>query len=181
MVKVEPITHGRLRVWLSDEEAAKWGLPDNEESARRLVRRVLRVTGWPPSTGLTAELFPVAGGWLLLLSNRADTERGQPRVYRLADADALCGLAEMWCRLFREASQAPRALLYEEENGYLFVVYPAESLPPAVSRLQGLTGQPIAIGLAAAAAAAEHGHLLGDERALHILGGYRACTDATKA
>lgn len=175
MVKVETIAGSRLRVWLTDEEAEKWGLlprdnPDNR-SARRLVRRAIHIARWRPGAALLAEVFPVEGGCILLLSaSPEEVTATQPAVYRLEDADALCELARRWCLLPPPVAGAPGIGLYERPEGYDLAVCPVEPLSALHRRLLEEYGRRVGAGQAAVAAAAEHGRYLGGGDALNRLG-----------
>ncbi len=161
-MKVETIAGGRLRVWLSQEETEKWGLfHRDEEGPRRLVRQVMHRAGMPWRRPLTAEVFPVEEGCVMLISSRRERENG-PCVYHLDSVGALCALADSWCRLPSQPIQ-----LYQRGDGYDLA---ADSLSDAHRRLLAEYGRPVGMGLAAPAAAAEHGRWLGDERALRQLG-----------
>lgn len=176
MVKVETIAGSRLRVWLTDKELEKWGIlpqdrPDSRQNARRLVRRALHIARWHPAATLLAEVFPVDGGCIMLLSVPAKEEDGlAPTVYRLADADILCALAERWCRLPPEQGGMPGIVLCEREEGYDLAVSPVELLSDPRRRLLEEYGRRVGVGQAAVAAAAEYGRVLGTGNVLERLG-----------
>lgn len=175
MVKVETIAGSRLRVWLTDEELEKWGIlpqdrPDSRQNARRLVRRALHIARWCPAATLLAEVFPVDGGCVMLLSVPSKEDSVTPAVYRLADADTLCALAERWCHLPPESGGMPGIVLYEREEGYDLAVSPVEPLSHPRRRLLEEYGFPLGVGQAAVAAAAEYGRVLGTGNVLERLG-----------
>lgn len=169
-MKVETITDGSLRVWLSDEDLVTWGLlpqerPDCRENAKRLVRRVLHTAHVRATTRLLAELFPVEGGWVLLLSPYSRAAGGVtqgPEIYRLASADDLCALAERWCQSPAEG-EAPGVVLFERAEGYDLAVCPVTPLTQAQRCLLEEYGRLVGTGMAALAAAEEYGRLLGSD------------------
>ncbi len=157
-VKIEPIHDGCLRVWLAEEELEQWSLLDphpDRRRIRRLVRRVLDAVGRDPGR-VTAELIPVMGGGVLLISPGWHREDGQPMVYRL-EGDALLELWERW----PTGEPGPVCALYEQGDAYWLAVYPDGPLSQRQQRLLSEYGPPIAGGEGAAAHAAEYGVLVG--------------------
>lgn len=163
-MKVEPISNGNLRIWLSQEEVDK---QEHEGDAWLCLRQVLQSA----QTRLTrlgkhilAELIPVAGGWVLLLSACRNSSSGGPTVYRIADIGSLYRLAERW-----DSSPNAHTSLYETDDGYDLAVYPAPRLSRRQTALLREFGTPIGRGEAAAAYAAERGRLLAAGDALDRL------------
>lgn len=159
-MKIEPIAEGRLRVWLTEEEAVRWRLDRQQPDRlglRRLIRRVYGAAGYRPVDRLTAEMVPVAEGWLLLISPSAPEERG-PAVWYVDGPDALLTLLERW-RRDTDATQ-PGCMLYEWGEGYCLVLYPDGPLPQRQSRLLAEYARPFGRGEAVAARVAEYGSLI---------------------
>lgn len=159
-MKVEEITNGSLRIWLSEAEMQEWGLsPSGEEkqAAIRLVRRILRHVP-RPAERLLAELIPVEGGSVLLVSAAQPPTAGTPAVYRLFGVDALLELVAQWRAL--PAAEMPACCLYEREGEYDLVVYPAQPLSRRQRWLLAEYGQPVGYGEGLAAYCAERGRLL---------------------
>ena len=160
-MKVEQISGGNLRIWLSDEELRQEKLyPPGEETRRmacRLVRRVLRDAP-PPGDRLLAELIPVEGGGVLVISAAPPPVRSAPLVYRLSGPDALLDMTLQW----REVpGEAPLTFcLYEQEEGYLLTVYPEGELSAARRGFLSEYATLLGSGEGMAAYAAEHGRLL---------------------
>lgn len=155
-MNIEPIHDGLLRVWLTEEELPQWGLgevPDRRQ-IRRLVRRAMAAVGQRPGQ-VTAELIPVMGGGVLLISPRVHWEAGQPAVYCL-DAEALLDLWERWPK----EKPMPVCALYELGEEYRLAVYPEETLAPQQIHLLLEYGTPLAGGEGAVAHAAEYGTLV---------------------
>ena len=159
-MKIEPIAEGRLRVWLKEEEAALWKL-DREEpdkiGLRRLVRRLYTATGCRPVGRLTAEMVPVAEGWLLLISPSSSFEKW-PVVYHLSGPDDWLSLVEKWQAEID--STQPMGMLYEMEEGYRLVVYGERPLSQRQSRLLSEHAHLVGCGEAVAAHTAEYGILI---------------------
>ncbi len=164
-MKAEPIGENSLRVWLSAGELVQWGLGPTDTRAhtrqgiRQLIRYVLDSAGYPPAKRLSAELFPVDGGAVLLLSPyRAGGGRHWPLVYYIDGEDDLFSLAERWAAL--PTQSPPSTGLYAYGQGYGLAVYPVEPLTQAHRRLLEEHGRLLGCGEAAAAVCAEHGRLL---------------------
>ena len=158
-MKIEPIQDGCLRVWLTEDELQQEGLLKEEPSPgrmRRLVRRIMRGVGRYP-TSVVAELIPVMGGGVLLITPKLYPEAGQPTVYRLADEDALLALWERWPR----EETAPMGSLYELEGEYRLAVHPTTPLSEKQMHLLLEYGIPLPGGEGAVAHAAEYGRLVG--------------------
>ncbi len=159
-MKVEPISNGNLRIWLSQEELDK---QDREGVAWLCLRQVLQTAQTRLDRlgkHILAELIPVAGGWVLLLSARRNLLAVGPTVYRIADVGALYRLAERWAAVSADAPMSGHTCLYETDGGYDLAVYPAPRLDRRLAALLRQFGTPIGRGEAAAACAAEHGRLL---------------------
>lgn len=158
-MKIEPIQDGCLRVWLTEDELQQEGLLKEEPSQRRLrrlVRRALHSMGRSP-TAVVAELIPVLGGGVLLITPKLYPEAGQPTVYRLADEDALLALWERWPR----EEPVPVCSLYELEGEYRLAVHPTQPMSEKQMHLLLEYGLPLPGGEGAVAHAAEYGQLVG--------------------
>ena len=164
-MKAEPIGEDSLRVWLSAKELAQWGLERTEsrtytrQGVRQLIRYVQESAGYGPVKRLSAELFPVEGGAVLLLSPyRTGGGRRWPLVYYIENEDILFSLAEKWAAV--PAKAPPSTAVYVYGQGYGVAVYPVEPLKESYRRLLEEYGRPLGRGEAAAAVCAEHGRLL---------------------
>lgn len=159
-MKVEPISNGNLRIWLSQEELDK---QESEGDVRLCLRQVLQAAQTclgRLGKHILAELIPVAGGWVLLLSAHNNPSNGGPTVYRIADVGKLYELALRWVEVSAKTPMNMHTCLYETDNGYDLAVYPAPRLDRRLVRLLREFSAPIGRGEAAAACAAEHGRLL---------------------
>lgn len=159
-MKVEQISGGSLRVWLSEKEMRQWKLyPPGEETspmAGRLVRQVLQ-NAPRPGKHLLAELIPVEGGGVLVVSVAPAPRRQTPLVYRLS-MDALLDLALQW--RVRPGESPPAFCLYEQGEAYLLTVYPEQTLSPGLRDFLSEYAICLGSGEGMAAYAAEHGRLL---------------------
>lgn len=144
-MQVEGIANGNLRIWLTDEEADAWGLTEGcRQGIRRLVRRALTAAGQRLTARVTAEMIPVEGGCVVLVSPMVHKRR-QPTVYRV-DAAALAQVNARWHPLWETTAQ-----VYALDGAYCVV---------ADGEAEGLLreyGCPVGYGEGAAAHAAEYG------------------------
>ena len=163
-VNIEPIANRSLRVWLSEQELHMWELDSDgvgqRQAVRRLLRQIYRRIKRSPPARLTAELIPVDGGGVLLITpENGYSMADSPWVYRVADADGLLELLRQW-RLCTEGTAEPSCCLYQSGEGYNLVVYPTEPLSPRQQHLLWEYGYPIGSGEGAAAHCGEYGELL---------------------
>lgn len=159
-MNIEPIDNGCIRIWMGEEEAAEWGLSTTRTDGRRLsrlVRRAMVSVGRRPGKRMAAEMIPVEGGWLVLVSPHCVPDATEPAVYHLPDGDALLLLREQWCRLTGDTQEGPLFTLYEQGEGYDLAVYPSEPLDPVQLHLLLEYGSLVGYGAAAVARAAEYG------------------------
>ena len=92
-MKIESITNGNLRIWLAEDEIKEWGLEDDgNDGVRRLVRRALKAMGRRVTAHVWAEMIPVEGGCVLLVSPTVHKPH-LPGVYAVT-ADALAQEAD---------------------------------------------------------------------------------------
>ena len=149
-MKIEPISNGNLRIWLAEEEVKEWGLEDSRgKGVRRLVRHVLSVTGRRPTTRVWAEMIPVEGGWMLLVSSAV--HNAYPLVYAVEEAM----LSQVYAR-WRPAEEET-AQVYAVETGYHVVLYGERS-----DALLREYGTPLGCGAGLAAHTAEYGRWVGE-------------------
>lgn len=145
-MQVEAISNGNLRIWLTEEEADAWGVTEGfRQGIRRLVHRALTAAGQRPTMRVTAEMIPVEGGCVVLVSPAVHNHR-QPTVYRV-DADALSQVNARWHPLWETT-----ALVYAMDGAYYVVSYGKEA-----DSLLREYGCPVGYGEGAAAHTAEYG------------------------
>lgn len=157
-MKVEPISNGNIRIWLSDEELSA----DSGADIRGSLRQVLRIAqGQFARLGrhVLAELIPVEDGQVLLLSARRNTSTIGPMVCCVNTLDDLFCLSEHWSALSTDTAY-PSNCLYAVDDGYVLVVYPSPRLTRQQARLLREYCRPIGRSEAAAAHVAEYGRLL---------------------
>lgn len=144
-MKIEPISNGNLRIWLAEEEIEAWGLEEGY-GVRRLVRRALAAVGRRPTTHIGAEMIPVEGGCVVLVS--PITPSRLPIVYAV-EAGALSGVCDRWPQLSTQAAQ-----VYAMEDGYRIIAYGDDA-----EYLLREYGYPVGYGEGVAAHVAEYGQL----------------------
>lgn len=157
-MKVEPISNGNLRIWLSEEELQEHtrDLGEHLRGMLQAVQARLARLG----KHILVERIPVDGGWIVLISARQASKNRGICVYRIADIDTLFRLAEQWAASLSDGQGNAHTSLYEAEDGYTIAVYPAPRLSRRQTALLREFGEPIGRGEAAAAYAAERGRLL---------------------
>lgn len=142
-MNIEPISNGNLRIWLAEDEIKEWGLEDSRsEGIRRLVRRALSATGKRPTARTWAEMIPVEGGCIVLVSPDIHKRR-LPTVYAMA-GDAL--------HQVRSRYRGEPAQVYAVEDAYQVVLY--GEMGDTILREYG---QPLGYGEGWAAHTAEYG------------------------
>ncbi|MBQ7088932.1 MAG: hypothetical protein IJN04_04740 [Clostridia bacterium] len=145
---VEPIENGNLRIWLADNEMEEWGLTDSQpKRVRRLVRRALSAVGRRPAPRMWAEMIPVDGGCVVLVSTEGPRHT-RPTVYAV-EAEHL---AEVTARL--RLPEGDTAQVYAVEDGYHVVVCSEEE---GCDALLCEYGRLLGYGEAVAAHTAEYG------------------------
>lgn len=158
---VEAITDHRLRVWLTDDEMEQWGFDQETPPmgrVRRLVRQIVTAAGWSDRCRVTAELLPVEGGGLLLVSGEARVPAPWPVVYRLQDEDTLLGFMRQWGYIAEESSLCA---VYACEGDYGVAVYAPHPLSLRQQCVLDEYGTPAGSGEGAVARWGEYGRLLG--------------------
>lgn len=149
-MKIEPISNGNLRIWLAEEEVKEWRLEDSRgKGVRRLVRHALSVVGRSPAARVRAELIPVDGGWVLLVSTAV--HKPYPLVYAVEGAM----LPQIYAR-WRPAEDET-AQVYAMDAGYRVVLYGERS-----DALLREYGTPLGCGAELAAHTAEYGRWVGE-------------------
>ena len=161
-MRIEPLTNGSLRVWLSEEELDKWGIdsdgPAQRRAVRRLLRRIFLQAEQPPPSRLCAELIPVDGGGVLLVTPSGQIPSEGPWVYCFADTDSLLDFVGCWRRI--SSASPPYLCLYAQGDGYALAVYSAEPLSRYRHRLLNEYGRLKGVGEGVAAYLGEHSPLL---------------------
>ena len=149
-MNIEPISNGNLRIWLAEDEMKEWGLDGDNSGIRRLVRRAFSVTGRRQPSRTWAEMIPVEGGCVLLVSHAVHNCR-QPTVYAV-EAEELSQIYARWRSAAEETAQ-----VYAVEDGYRVVLYGEQS-----DALLREYGTPLGCGEGMAAHIAEYGEWVGN-------------------
>lgn len=153
-MKIEPIDNGNLRIWLTDEEIEEWGLTDSRGGGvRRLVRRALSAVGRRLTSRTVAEMIPVEGGCVVLVSTYIPPI-ALPAVYA-ADEEAVAQIGARW-----RVPTGERAQVYAVDDGYRLVVYSDDRLEEKSDALLREYAQPLGGGAGLAAHVAEYGRLI---------------------
>lgn len=155
---IEPISDGRLRVWLDQREIRRCRLDSDRydrRALRRLVRRVITQSGGQPSVGTVAEMIPVADGWVLLISPRRE-QAHRTAVYWFDHPRTFGAFSARWERL----EESPACALYGMEGGYALTVYGEGNLTSLHRGLLDEYGQLWGVGEPLAAHVAEYGQLV---------------------
>ena len=145
---IEPISNGNLRIWLAEEEIKEWGLAEGRpDRVRRLIRKALSAAGRRPTTRAWAEMIPVAGGCVVLVSTEVH-RRNQPAIYGVEAAV----MQEVAARL--RLSPGEIAQVYEMDGTCYVLLFSEGDGADALLREYG---RPIGCGTALAAHIAEYG------------------------
>ena len=153
-MKIEPIDNGNLRIWLAEEEIEEWGLNDSRGGGvRRLVRRALSAVGRRLTSRTLAEMIPVEGGCVVLVSTYIPRV-ALPAVYA-ADEASLAQIGARW-----RVPMGENALVYAVDDGYRLVVYSDDRLEEKSDALLREYAQPLGGGEGLAAHVAEYGRLI---------------------
>ncbi len=162
-MKVEPISNGNLRIWLSQEEYCR-----RDGDIRTILTRVLQAAGKSLARlgkQLVAELIPVEGGCVVLISTRRQPNE-KVFLYRVDTLDKIYRLAEDWVTSLPIYTQTA---LYEYETGYIVAIYPQSHLSRRELALLRTYGAFCGRGMLAVAHVAEYGRLLAVGNALEQL------------
>ena len=146
-MKIEPISNGNLRIWLAETEIKEWGLDKGQRGVRRLVRHALETVGHSSAIRVEAEMIPVDGGWVIVVSPRIHSRL--PAVYEVEET-ALQDVAVRWEWVSQEVAQ-----VYAMDEKYHIVAYGEDT-----EWLLREYGQPIGGGAEIAAHTAEYGRWL---------------------
>ena len=144
-MKIEPISNGNLRIWLAEEEIEVWGLESpHRDGIRRLVKRALAATGRRITSRMGAEMIPVEGGCVVLVSPVVHSR--QPAVYGVPQ-EWLAEVSARWRPGWTETAQ-----VYAVGDDFHVVLYGEQA-----ECLLREYGYPLGCGEAVAAHTAEYG------------------------
>lgn len=171
-MKIEEIRTGCVRIWISAEDMARYGLTYRDMArgdirTDRMVRHVLEVVA--QYTGHTAARYTVEaldtdeGCLLLVTASDGAEETEPPYVCVFTRLSTLFRLAAQW-----HAVDVVYSTLYAVSHGYILVICPTRD-DPSVLHFLYRYAERVECGAIAAAVAAEHGTLLADGDALERL------------
>ena len=164
-MKIEPLSSGDLRIWMTDDELCRWGLRLDEMKAgtpgvNRAIRRLLGVARqrrpFYSNGSVLVEALALEGGCLFLFSapDRPSEPAALPQVYALDSAEAVLQFGE---RLSAKGQEyLPPASLYRQGEGYALILYRGLGMSGGCRRLLQEFGHCTGEGYVAAAYVEEH-------------------------
>lgn len=164
-MKMEPLSSGDLRIWMTDEELCRWGLRLEDMKAGtagtdRAMRRLLSVARqrlpFSSNGSVLVEAMPLEGGCLFLFSSpgRSASAVSLPQLYVLDSAEAVLGLGETLSASRCDA--LPPASLYRQGDAYVLILYAGLGTTGGCCRLLQEFGRRMGEGYAAASYIEEH-------------------------
>ena len=177
-MKMEPLKGGRLKIWMTVEDMARFGLrfeamSTADRATRHALLRLIAVARerapLDMEDGVMVEALPLESGCLLLLtpSEALPPWAAQPFICTFENENDLLGFGRGLRPLAETA--LPTSSLFGWENGYRLIVYPSAALPRSFRRLLKEYATPTARGYPAAAYTEEHGRALSVGDALQRL------------
>ena len=151
-MKMEPLSSGRLKIWMTESDMHYWGLVFDRMDARDIATRraVLRLISiarqrlfLPLRDELTIEALPLRDGCLLLLTPTRSFLPKTPSVYAIHHANDLLQLGDTLARLSPRAF--PAASLFGWKNEYRLILYPDATIRLREDLL-GEFAEPIPVG-----------------------------------
>ena len=166
-MKMEPLSSGDLRIWMTHQDLCRWGLHIDSMKAgtpqiSRAIRRLLGVArqrfAFPAHGSVLVEALPIEGGCLFLFSTpvRSLPPITLPQLYVLDSAEAVLQFGETLSTC--PSCELPPASLYRQGDVYVMIVYDGASTTGGFERLLQEFGRRFGEGFAAASYIEEHGH-----------------------
>ncbi len=164
-MKIEPLSSGDLRIWMTDDELCRWGLrldemkvgtPATNCAIRRLLGVARQRQPFYSNGSVLVEALPLEGGCLFLFStpDRCAPTAALPQVYALDSAEAVLQFGE---RLSANRQDSlPPASLYQLGDGYVLILYVGLGTAGGCRRLLQEFGRCTGEGYVAAAYIEEH-------------------------
>ncbi len=177
-MKIEPLSSGALKIWMSEEELQRWGLSfetlgtDKVRTHRALIKLLgiakQRLVACPEEE-MRVEIMALHSGYLFLIIPEKDSWSPvcNPKIYAIADAEQLLRLGENLAA--NHAGELPLSSLYEWNKEYRLIVYSASRKRSREWRILSEFAQCVAEGNGAAAFLEEHGVPIIQGTALHRL------------
>lgn len=178
-MKMEPLSSGCLKIWMTQSDMQRFGLSfetmnARDTATRQAVFKLLNVAklrhAFHVDEGLTVEALPIDNGCLLLLTpgrHRPLFALPQPTVYAIHNADDLLRFGNSLSHISQ--NDLPTASLFGWKQGYRLILYPDITTSEPCKRLLSEFAEPIADSYTAAAYTEEHGHALAIGNALQRL------------
>ena len=164
-MKIEPLSSGDLRIWMTDEEQYRWGLclkdmkvgtAGTERAIRRLLGVARQRLPFHSSGNVLVEALPLEGGCLFLLSSpdRLAPAAKVPQIYALDSAEAVMQLGETLS--VAKYNGLPPASLYRQGDAYVLILYAGLGNAGGCRRVLQEFGRRTGEGYAAASYIEEH-------------------------
>lgn len=165
-MKIEPLSSGDLRIWMTDDELCRWGLrldrmkagtPETTRAIRRLLGIARQRQPFCSYGSVLVEALPIEGGCLFLFSapDRPIPTVALPQVYALDSAEAVLQFGERLSA--KRQTCLPRASLYRQGEEYVLILYTGLGTVSGCHRLLQEFGRRTGEGYVAAAYIEEHG------------------------
>lgn len=164
-MRIEPLSSGDLRIWMTDDELCRWGLrlddmkagsPDANRAIRRLLGIARQRQPFYSNGSVLVEALPLEGGCLFLFSTpeRCVPTAALPQVYTLDSAEAVLQFGERLSA--KQQESLPPASLYRQGEGYVLILYTGLGTAGGCGRLLQEFGRCTGEGYVAAAYVEEH-------------------------
>lgn len=165
-MKMEPLSSGDLRIWMTDEELCRWGLrledmqagtAETDRAMRRLLSVARQRLPFHSNGSVLVEVLPLEGGCLFLFSSsgRSTLPISLPQVYVLESAEAVLGFGQTLSASRRAC--LPPASLYRQGEAYVLILYAGLGTTIGCRRLLQEYGHRLGEGYATASYIEEHG------------------------
>lgn len=164
-MKIEPLSSGDLRIWMTNDELCRWGLRLEEMKAgtpetTRAIRRLLGIARqrqlFFSHGSVLVEALPIDGGCLFLFSSpdHPAPTAALPQVYTLDSAETVLQLGKRLST--KPQASLPRASLYRQGEKYVLILYAGLGTVSGCCRLLQEFGCRTSEGYVAAAYIEEH-------------------------
>ncbi len=177
-MRIEPLSNGALKIWMSEEELGRWGLSfetlgtDKVRTHRALIKLLgiakQRLIACPEEE-MRVEIMALQSGYLFLITPEKDcwSPVCSPKIYAIADAEELLRLGENLAA--NHAGEMPLSSLYAWNKEYRLIIYGVTRKQSNEWRVLSEFARCVAEGNGAAAFLEEHGIPIIKGTALHRL------------
>ncbi|MBR5540554.1 MAG: adaptor protein MecA [Clostridia bacterium] len=164
-MKMEPLSSGDLRIWMTDGELCRWGLHPEElkagsAGAQRAMRRLLGIARqrlpFRSNGNVLVEALPLEGGCLFLFSSPGSSTPTVtlPQIYALESAEAVLQIGQTLSALLHD--DLPPASLYRQGDAYVLILYAGLGTTGICTRVLQEFGYRMGEGYAAVSYIEEH-------------------------